>query len=201
MIWHESHGLTSASIRMVFRVNLSSISSWHLDRWIKDRLSGTSGSSCHSATRAAMKHSGRSSESMSVWDTVVWIHFSDDDDRVLLFKGIVKQKDFVVVQPGEQVHFSQSRDFLLGTGGDTLCGVLHFAYFLSHTLHIGKSTSVGRTQCWRLQVGVSSSARDPASIGELPSNFFVDVIEVSQSAHFPEDCLLVLHGLLLDFCC
>lgn len=72
---------------------------------------------------------------------MIRIHFSDDDDCILFLKGVMKVKDSLVIQLGKQVHLFQSRHLLLGSCGDKLCSILHFAYLLGHTFNIGKCTS------------------------------------------------------------
>lgn len=71
----------------------------------------------------------------------MWIHFSDDDNSILLLKGIMKVKHSLVVQLGKQLHLSQSGCLLLGPRGNKLCSVLHLVCLLGRTFHIGKSTS------------------------------------------------------------
>lgn len=126
------------------------------------------------------------------------IHFRDDNDCIFLLKSIMKVNNSLMVQSGEQVHLPQSRCLPLGSTGHKFGSILHFPQLLCHTFHIGKCTSAAKTkretfidQWGSKKLKMAKYADTKWWISKMgpdsdsPSNFFVNIVVVSQPAHFP----------------
>lgn len=110
----------------------------------------------------------------------------------------MKVNNSLMVQPGEQVHLLQGRCLPLGSCGHKLCSILQFPQLLSHTFNVRKCTSAAKTQRETLgdQLELDTEIIRMAKYIETkiyfkygpehdsPSNFFVNIIMVSQPAHF-----------------
>lgn len=73
------------------------------------------------------------------------IQLGNEDDDVLLLKGVVKVQDPLVVQLGQQIHLSQGQGFPFTACRDEFSGKFAFAFFQGHSLYVRKGSPATKT--------------------------------------------------------